>query len=270
VLLSACESLPVRRLNGDWRAPLCPRSHWPVRLARQMGNAAAVVRMVAQRSLGHWRLFAAMAVGAVLSAALMACVILYSDTVRDLGLNHALESQPRFATDIQVTSSSQRLSGREYEKLRTTTAELIQRFTSGFSSRQVRYGRSATFFPTAPGGTVSADEGRPRAHFQFQDDLAAHVRLVEGAAPAPLASASPDVAPTLEVWIGKEAATAHNIRVGQEFDLNPHWRKVAPFHAKVAGIIEPNDPKEAYWFGKTDRFFVNTANWPTFPSMSGR
>ncbi|MFN0146100.1 MAG: ABC transporter permease [Dehalococcoidia bacterium] len=221
--------------------------------------------MVFQRSLGHWRLFAAMAVGSVLCGALMACVILYSDTVRDLGLVHALESQPRFANDIQVTSTSQRMSVTEYEKLRSTTTGLISSQTSDVASNTVLYGRSATFFATAPGEAVSEDERRPRAHLQFADGLAEHITVVAGKAPATLTTAAPDKPPTIEASIGKAAADALGLRLDQEFDLQPHWRQVAPIRVKITAIIEPRDATEDYWFGKTDRFKVDTPSWPTYP-----
>ena len=221
--------------------------------------------MVVQRSFGHWRLFAAMAVGSVLCGALMACVILYSDTVRDLGLVHALEAQPRFANDIQVTSTSQRVSGAEYARLRAISSALVESRTKDIASKTVLYGRSATFFPTAPGGTVSADEARPRAHFQFAEGIEQHTRVVSGVAPATLATAALDHAPSVEVAVGKGAADAFALKVGQEFDLFPHWRKVEPVHVKITAIIEPNDANEDYWFGKTDRFQVDTPNWPTYP-----
>jgi ABC-type lipoprotein release transport system permease subunit len=229
-----------------------------------MGSFAAVVRMVAQRTVGHWRLSAAMVVGAVLCAALMACVVLYSDTVRDLGLKYQLEAQPQFANDIVVTSSGPRLS--EYERLRTTSDQIISRQTSGLSTGIIHFGRSATFFPTAPGEAVSADEGRPRANLQFVEGLSEHSRLIPGGKlPAPLTTASADVPPAMEVLIGKPTADAQGIAVGQEFDLYPHWRKVTPVRVKVSGIIEQTDPKDPYWFGRTDRFLFPSANWATLP-----
>ncbi|MGE3601602.1 MAG: FtsX-like permease family protein, partial [Dehalococcoidia bacterium] len=39
----------------------------------------------------------------------------------------------------------------------------------------------------------------------------------------------------------------------------------APNKEIVSGIIEPNDPEEAYWFGFTDRFSITNTAWPTYP-----
>lgn len=238
-----------------------------------MGNLAAVVRMVAQRSLGHRRLFLAMAVGSVLCSALLACVVLYSDTVRDLGLSYQLRSQERFAVDTRIQSTSQRYGPIEYGALRKTTDELVARHTPAFSRGIVHYGRSATFFPTNPGEAVSKDERRLRAHFQWVDSLEQHVRLVEGKFPERASLATAESPPELvEVVIGREAVqvlaaspVGRPVKVGDEFDLYPHWRATAPVRVKIVGIIEPNDITEEYWFGRTDRFALTGSTWETLP-----
>ncbi len=230
-----------------------------------MRSIGPVVRMVAQRSLGHWRLFCALSFGAVLCAALMACVVLYSDAVRDLGLEHAIESQPRFQNDVQLTSSGQKARTADYEAWNAKSNQLLDQYTSWLARGRVHYGRSATFFPTAPGDPVSADEKRPRLHFQFIDNLADHVTLVDGKAPATAPPADQSKAPVIEVWIGKETAERNSIRLGQEFDVFPHWRKVEPIRLVVVGFIAPRDIEEEYWFGKTDRFDVIQTSWATYP-----
>src|SRR5690242_9173650 len=107
--------------------------------------------MVAQRSIGHWRLFVAMAVGATLAAALMSSVILYSDAVRDLGLSHSLESQPQYSLDLRLVASSQKFNPLEEPRVRGVIDDLVDRDYGDVASSVVHYGRSATFFPTNPG-----------------------------------------------------------------------------------------------------------------------
>ncbi|MGD9935555.1 MAG: ABC transporter permease [Dehalococcoidia bacterium] len=235
-----------------------------------MGNLAAVIRMVGQRSLGHWRLGVAMAFGAVLCAALLSAVALYSDTVRDLGLSFQLENQPEQAVDIFIQSTSQRFEPGEFDALVKTTNELVASRTDGFQRDVIQYGRSATFFPTAPGGTVPEDDGRPRAHFQFYDRLAEHVRLVEGG-PLPVSSpAAEGSPPTIDVWIGLASAQLLDVTVGQEFDLHPHWRPVLPVRVRVVGIVEPIDSNDPYWYGDADRFLVAENSWQTYPFFAAQ
>lgn len=232
-----------------------------------MGSFGAVLRIVVQRSLGNRRLLATVVVGVVLSAAMMSAVALYSDAIRDLGLRYALRQEDPRSLDLRVVSSSASFRRQEYTVRRERTNQLIDRYAGDIAEEQVRYGRSATWFPTAPGQPLSDEQNRPRAHFQFADDLAGHVRVVEGRLPRTAAPpANPQTPPAVEVAIGKESADRLGVRVGQAFDFYSYWApEAAPITVTVSGIIEPNDPDEAYWFGRDDRFSITNTTWPTYP-----
>ena len=225
-----------------------------------------VVRMVSQRAVGHWRLLSAMVVGVMLSSALMACVFLYSDAIRDLGLKHSLESKSPVELDVRVVTSTSSTTEREYDIRRTATDDILRGNAGDVISSIVHYGRTATFYLAQPGAKSAPTEpDRPRAHFQFLDQLDEHVRTVEGKAPQArekLASG----ALVVEARIGKESADRLKVKVGQEYDLFPHWRQdLPPVRLIISGIIEPNDTAERYWFGKDERFSMPTTSWPTYP-----
>ncbi|MGH2600252.1 MAG: ABC transporter permease, partial [Dehalococcoidia bacterium] len=232
-----------------------------------MGSIGAIVRIVIQRSLGNRRLLATVIVGVILSAALMSAVVLYSDAIRDLGLRYALDQQDPRSLDLRVFSSSQTFRRQEYTLRRERTNQLIDRYAGDIAEDQVRYGRSATWFLTDTGQPLSEDQNRPRAHFQFADRLADHVRVVEGRMPR---TAEPprdaQTPPTVEVVLGTASAERLGVRVGQSFDLYSYWSpEAAPVKVVVTGLIEPNDPSEPYWFGREDRFTVANTSWPTYP-----
>jgi ABC-type antimicrobial peptide transport system permease subunit len=230
-----------------------------------LDSLATVVRMVAQRSVGHWRLFVAMTLGATISAALMAAVIIYSDAVRDLGLQHQLSTQPPLALDVQVVGSSQRFQAEPYGRAIQTTTSLIDQHIGGNIEGTIRYLRSATFYLTEPGTTVPVGEDRPRSHLQSVQALDEHVRVVEGRLPDAAVPAPEGEPPIIEAAIGLAAAQELGVGPGDEFDLYPHWKDVAPVRLKVVGVIDANDINERYWFGRTDRFQVDTPSWPTYP-----
>jgi ABC-type lipoprotein release transport system permease subunit len=232
-----------------------------------MGSLGAVVRMVGRRSLGHWRLLATLAVGVVLAAALMSSVFLYSDAIRDLGLSHALSTKSPVSRDIHVYTSTGKLLASDYNTRRKTTDALVQRYSGDITTETVHFGTSSSFYLTDPGADVPKADTRPRAQLQFQDRLQDHVKLVAGREPAAATATPPGgAAPTVELLIGKASADALHVQVGQQFDLHPTWRDKAPvLIATVVGIIEPNDPTEAYWAGDGTRFRFDTPNWPTYP-----
>jgi ABC-type antimicrobial peptide transport system permease subunit len=236
-----------------------------------MASFLAILGMVTRRSVANRRLLATVVVGVVLSTALMASVVLYSDAIRDLGLKHTLHSPDPLTLDLRVVTSSQRLDRKDHTDQVQKSDGLIRDAAGDVIDSTVRYGRTATFFLTAPGGLVPTDDQRPRAHFQFVQRLDEHVRLVEGRAPkaaGPPGDAS--APPTLEVWLGKAGADHLNVRVGDTFDLHPFWKlQAAPVKVVVVGLIEPRDANEPYWFGRPGRFDETTTTWPTYAFFIG-
>jgi hypothetical protein len=227
-----------------------------------MGSFGTVLRMVVRRSVANRRLLATVIVGVIMSAALMSSVVMYSDAIRDLGLQHALRTSDPLKLDIRILWSA-RPGVPDYPLQKQKSREVLEAQTGGVVREIVHYGRAATFYLTPPGGAVPKEDSRPRAHFQFVDRLEEHTNLTEGRRPA---LASPGSPPTIEVAIGKDGAQQLGVKLGDTFDLHPFWRpEVQPVHVVVVGMIEPKDASEEYWFGKTDRFAVATTGWPTYP-----
>ncbi|MCL4243254.1 MAG: hypothetical protein KJ048_18035, partial [Dehalococcoidia bacterium] len=207
--------------------------------------------MVIRRSLANRRLLSTVVVGVVMSAALMSSVVLYSDAIRDLGLRYTLRNADPLERNIRVIISG-RPAVPDYQIRRETVERTLDGHAGDVLGERIHYGRSATFYLTEAGAPVPADEGRPRAHFQFADGLDEHTRLVEGRLPgAPRFTTRPEI----EVLIGQEAAAQLGLATGDTFDLHPFWREdVEPVAVTIVGLLAPNDLSEPYWFGKTDRF----------------
>lgn len=233
-----------------------------------MNSFASLLRIVAQRSLANWRLLLTVIFGMVLASALMSSVILYSDAVRDLGLSFTLRQQEPLDLDLKVVSNSQPGEPEIYTERRDTTRFLFRRYAGGLIEETGLYGRSSTFFLTEPGQPVDyEDDLRARAHFLFFSDIGAHVTLVEGG-PAAASPATTDLSqrPRFQVWLSATAAGQLGVRPGDVFDLQPFWREdVEPVEVTIAGLVEPLDPTEEYWFGNARRLVVDSTRWPTFP-----
>ncbi len=230
-----------------------------------MGSFGTVLRMVVRRSIANRRLLATVIVGVIMSAALMSSVVMYSDAIRDLGLQHALRTTDPLKLDIRVLWSA-RPGLADYQRAKQKSGDVLDAQTGGVVRETIHYGRSATFYLTPPGGTVPKEESRPRAHFQFADRLDEHTTVVDGKRPATGAPAAPGAPPTVEVAIGKAAADQLGVKLGDTFDVHPFWKPdVEAVHLVLVGIIEAKDPTEEYWFGKTDRFSLETSGWSTYP-----
>ena len=70
---------------------------------------------------GNWRLLTSIVIGTVLAAAILSATAIYSDAIRDLGLDFAIEKE-----DISVRrrDSLQKLSGYQIRVIRSFTVAL--------------------------------------------------------------------------------------------------------------------------------------------------
>ncbi|MHB8574432.1 MAG: FtsX-like permease family protein, partial [Dehalococcoidia bacterium] len=227
----------------------------------------SVLNLVLRRSLGHWRLLLVVAIGVVVAAALTASTAIYSDAVRDLGLTFALRQVPKLKLDLDVENSSQLVRPREDGIRRQTVQSTTNVYAGKWIDGSVEYGKSSTFFLTPPDAAVPVDDQRPRAFFQYVQDLTPHIRIDEGQLKLHTdVAADPSQRPTVSAVVGKATADAFGIHVGDRFDLHPFWRLEAqPVIVMVTGIIEPKDLSEEYWFGKADRFSFPGTTWQTYP-----
>jgi ABC-type antimicrobial peptide transport system permease subunit len=226
----------------------------------------SLITIVIRRVAANARLLAAVVIGAILAAAIMSTTAIYTDAIRDLGLAYAIRERGIDEINLVVRSTSQSSQPDSYSR-NQEFIESAARSSIGpiIDGQLTNLGRSATFFPTAPGQQVPVDEGRPRSHLQFVTGIDRHVNVIEGQLPGN-ATGSPTRAPTIEVAVGSETASRLNIRVGSEFDLHPFWRpEAAPVRARVTGIIEPKDQSDEFWAGHRDLFSFPGSNWDTIP-----
>lgn len=232
-----------------------------------MRHLSTILPIVLHRAAASWRLLATVIVGVVLSAALMSTVVLYSDTVRDLGLQHALAVEDPFDLDIRVLSSTQRLNPGEYDTIQDAYSVHTAALEASITEDTARFVRSATFFPTTTGGVVQDDDPlRPRAHFQAATDLKDHIELLEGRFPDPaLPTGDPSIPPTVEVLLSATIAAREGLDVGTTLDLYPFWdEEAAPVEIVIVGLFEPIENDERYWGEGTKRWLGPATSWPTY------
>ncbi len=234
-------------------------------LAGVVNTLFSVLPVVVRRISANIRLLIAVVIGAVLAAALMSTTAIYTDAIRDLGLTYAIRQSGPDNNNILVRSTSQVARGDLYDKNKEFIDSAERQTLGPLLAGQTWAGRSATFFPAAPGAPVPAEDTRPRSHFQFVSDLGPHIRVAEGRLPDN-AAAGGTAAPTVEVALSAATARTAGIKVGDRLDAHPFWRPEAePVHVQVVGLIEPTDLTEPYWLGQTDFFDFPSPRWQTYP-----
>lgn len=162
-----------------------------------------------RRMAGNWRLLLSVVIGTIVAAATLSATAIYSDAIRDLGLDFALEQQATSDLDLKILQSNQGVDRVQYSESRNRVDGGVASALDEASSSIVRMGTSATFYPTSPGVTVDfEDEGRDRGVLRFRSDFERQVDVVFGEFPRAVPSGGGDAIP---VAIGLETATTAGV-----------------------------------------------------------
>ena len=238
-----------------------------------MGGLFSVMPVVTRRVVANAKLLLAVVIGAVLASAIMSTTAIYTDAIRDLGLSYAIGEREPDEINLVIRSTSQTGVATDYDRSQEYIESGAQGWIGGIvDGDPTAIGRSATFYPTAPGEAVDeADQGRDRGHFIFVTNLEPHIEVVEGVLPGDAPQATPEAAPSLDVAIGAETAQRLGIAVGQEFAMNPFWRlELDPIRVRVVGLIEAIDPEEDFWINQDGLLNFTSNNWDTIPMIISR
>jgi ABC-type lipoprotein release transport system permease subunit len=212
---------------------------------------------------GNWRLLSSVVLGTMIAGAILSATIIYSDAIRDLGLDFALEQRDPTKLDVTVFRSTQTINSSDYQRSEEVVNRAVTSALSGTFAGLVREGSSATFYPVAPGALPDLyDDTRARGNLLFRSDLEPHVRIVEGVLPQPV---PPDYDLPVPAAIGLQTAELSGLALGATVDLYPFWdNEAAPLTVMIVGIIEALDPGDRYWSGDPNAIDAPTRSWGTY------
>ncbi len=212
---------------------------------------------------GNWRLLSSVVLGTMIAGAVLSATVIYSDAIRDLGLDFALERRDPTKLDVSVARSTQTVNARSYQRSEEAVNRAVISSLGESFSGLVRAGSTATFYPVEQGGEPDLDDAtRPRANLVFRSDLEPHIEIVAGELAAPV---PPEEQGLLPVAVGRRTAELAGITVGSAFDLHPFWDEdAAPLAAVVVGIIDPVDLADRYWSGEQHHVDAPSRSWETY------
>ena len=223
-----------------------------------------VVRLALGRAAGHRRLLAAVMVGVILAVGLMAATEIYRNALRERGIDVELSRADKTEIDLAVSLSGHGLASPGYEESQALIDRALSRIDP-YLHASTRTALSATFFLTDPATRFRQTPDLPRANLQFLTGLDPHITIDGGRWPSSEPSATALGAPRVEVALGSEAAAAFGVAIGDTFALHPFWREdVAPIEVTVVGLIGQREAEEEYWGRRTDYFFVDRQDPPTY------
>ena len=215
-------------------------------------------------------LAAVLALGVVVAAVLLASAPIYSRAMADEGLTFTIRNDLRENANSRVEFFNQPLQTAEGVDRRQAIERRIDERIGWFRAGQERIFRLGHFPIATPGQPLGN-----RAPFTEPVSLshyASHVKVLSGTLPAPTDGN------IIEVALSSRTANVGNLKVGDVFDIRDQFdncERELPtepfppppppcpivaaatftFQGKVTAIIEPVDPKEAFWVGTSGRYF---------------
>ena len=206
--------------------------------------------MVTKRSLANWRLLSSVVIGVVLASAIMAGMVIYFDSLRDLALESALARHDPIDLDILLKTTKGPTTPSEYAGVRRTMQGEYDARLAWLLDGVERGGRTATFYLTYPGLEDLAGNDNARSYFHFLEGVAEHIALLPGGrAPAPMLDGASDGAPlAIEAIIPDSAAQELGVGVGDRLSAVPHWNDATPYASvTISGVYRRVDPDHPIW-----------------------
>lgn len=185
----------------------------------------SLITIILRRAAANRWLVAAMVVGVIVAAALLASTPIYTRALADLGLIHSLRQRLQDTAWAAVHLDGAPAGGAEGQKARDDTQALIQEHVGWLMEQEVLHVRSITFRLERPAEPLPRGRRQPRAFLESLSGWQEHVQLYaeEGAPPGrlpePMVIDAPARLAPLEVAAPAQAAEALGLKVGDQLVL---------------------------------------------------
>jgi len=222
----------------------------------------SALQLVLKRSLANWKLLSCVIIGVLVAVALVSSTPLYSNTLSDLGLMRALREKRVELLDIHVYAPNYAIDAEEHQENGDFIRGEVYENVGSIIRQEEHYIKTPTFWAGWADRPLPPEPERPTGHFQVCSNLEQHVTLVDGRHPDPFPAGltseellDPDL--EIEALIGRETAEIIDVSVGDRlvFIYDEEGDPVQ-LTVRLAGIADPIDPEEEYWFLKTEVFAV--------------
>ena len=234
-------------------------------------NLLSIVIIAAKRLWAHKGLTLSLLLGWTAAVGLSLSVPLYSDAVNHRLLREELETTregtPPFAFRFRYIGAWHGV--KDWEDVQQADAYLRGPVAADIGlplESVVRYFKTDNFrlFPTSEAAYADVRDPLEWVSIGFLSDLADHITLVEGTFHAPpLRLSSGQASPTdqaMEVLLHHKLADELGLQVGEEYILFGRQEagagdsKSVQIPVRIAGVWQPTNPEETYWFYQPTAF----------------
>lgn len=233
-----------------------------------------------RRIAAAWRPELVLFLGILLSVAILAGSVVFSDLLAAAALRRALQDAPaeevnfwiRIFHNLEEPATTARRDSPYQSAIEFVEGQVSPRFHP-YLDDQARLLETATFFFGGPARFDQPQAVRPRGRVQYMTGLTAANRsqLTAGRWPNPpppisAAAANPPV-PLIEAAIENAGAQLVGLTVGDELDLLPTAGSLnpQPTRVRIVGLFDRVNPGDDFWRGRERSFSHHNGQWATVP-----
>jgi len=237
-----------------------------------------------QRMRANLRLLAALLLGVLVAATLLATAPIYARAMADTGIAFAVSHRLGVPPTTQITTYEQGfpLGTGDARAVQDAVGKRVQQRTGSFSKAIARYFKTPGLTLGQPGQPLQQGESRTVLFVQAVDGFEQHVKVTDGALPhavaAPPAGSPP---PELQIAVSASAAGYANLHVGDHvllgdtFDdcerhpprmdqppdppCTPHTTVQLSVPAMITALVAPSNPDDPLWADGASSYFAGRA-----------
>ena len=204
--------------------------------------------LIIRRLVAYAPLFLPVLIGTILASSTTASISIYSETLKNLGLEFAINKADRESLNLTVNFESVGMDTRTYDsdinRLNSSVAQKI----GEIAEKRVRHVRTSTFLVDREGELTQNMELAYRGSFHFIDEFDTRFELLNGHIPEPRALTASDGSLLVEGVILQSNAEFLNIREGDIMVFRPFWEDRADrVHVKITGIVRQLRDENTNW-----------------------
>ncbi len=211
---------------------------------------ASAWRLVAKRSLAHWRVLTSVALGVLLASSIMSGTVVYFDALRDLALNQALDKHTDQELDILIEGDRGPTTRSEHRLLSDLVDQNVRALVGPLVQGTIHAGKTPTMFLTQPGKEEEAGKYNSRSYFAFIPSLQDHIEILPGGRfPGDRLLNETGETPEVEALVQRDVATLFGLDVGDRMSAIPFWSDATPvISVVVTGIFDKKDFEDDVWY----------------------
>jgi hypothetical protein len=230
------------------------------------------------------RLLAALLLGVLIAATLLATAPIYARAMADTGIAFAIAHRLGAPPITQITTYEQGfpLGTSDARAVQDAVGKRVQQRTGWFTKSSARYFKTPGLTLGQPGQPLQQGDARTTVFVQAIDGFEQHVKVTDGALPNAVPAPAPGSAPPeLPIAVSASAAGYANLHVGDHILLGdtfddcerhpprmdqppdppctPHTTVRLSVPAVVAALVAPSNPDDPLWVDGTASYFAGRA-----------